>query len=601
MRGGVQWHSQNGSSAKIFDQFASHGVVVLDTHCTQLENLTQTIQTLYSRDRHMRKTILSTVTTPLLLILIILVLHPVQSQTCSESALLLPSSTATGGSRFRGNIFRISSSKGGYITQVKTGTQSGGLRVILQKSSDGTVSPPTWTGLYDQRVTVSSPEYTVFGVNIPVADGDVIMVGLYWEASRLYRYESYAPSLTAGLECVEWLSGVEDGLNAGVPTFFVPQSPSLATTTVYGASFIVESAPAATGTGTAGGAASCLLGTNLYSCSGYSCQLGVCQCPSGLSGGPFMESTTCSPLPSTTDRCSASTVLSVSSGSVGSVISNRIEESYLKNQECAWQIDPPSSNHQVTLSFVRFSTEPGFDTLQINSYDANAAVWRSWGDFSGVLPLGQAFEISLCGQLTLRFRSNAFVQSGGFYIGYTVSSTPSASCTQSGPRSLEDAIAVAPTTSSTSSSTSSSSSSSPSSSSSSSPEASASSTSDDGGSSDLLVLVLVLPGVFFVINLVLFSIYRAYRRRGAVDDDQPAEDRGTRTVSRRSGKKEGGKPAQARLSEWKRRNAVELGIDEEVSNSSSSYDTDPTTDDDGLPTYGQATSDHVRNRFLNIS
>ena len=100
-----------------------------------------------------------------------------------------------------------------------------------------------------------------------------------------------------------------------------------------------------------------------------------------------------------------------------------------------------------------------------------------------------------------------------------------------------------------------------------------------------MILIYVLPGVFLVITLVLVSIYRAYRRKGAIatrsvdydpNDDEHA-DRHRKKLSGRRLKKKGGKNGrkkgkkraaaqekkakQGLLSEWKRRNAVELGID----------------------------------------
>jgi len=160
----------------------------------------------------------------------------------------------------------------------------------------------------------------------------------------------------------------------------------------------------------------------------------------------------------------------------------------------------------------------------------------------------------------------------------------------------------------------------------------------------------MLPGAIIVTVLVFLSIYRSWRRRMAgqaqeVEYNADEEDSGTagqvhtdRVASKRSRK---ARPAtsttksarpQGRLSEWKKRNERELGIDsdsdetagtatdcddsgattatctegseyEYVEQSTSAMDTSDSgdkTDATEPPSYGKATSKTVRNRFLNM-
>ena len=585
---------------------------------------------------------LSIITTTVVVTIMALV---VVSECCHTDKIGSLGSSTSGSSRFRGNVFRAT--QAGYITEVLTGVSSGTLRIVIQKASTGsTPSSATWNGVYDgsNYVSGSLTDNRAYGFNVRVEVGDMFMVGFYMETSTTYRYQSYSSSLVSGLGCITWLSGASDGSNAGTPAFFLPSSPSFPNT-VYEASVIISSSPIAssTSTGVSTTSPACQAGTNGVVCSGYPCS-SSCQCPSGLDS--FMDTTDCSPRsslsPSTGPFCSGTERLTLSTGSTGVVESNPIGSSYQDSTACLWELFTPFSTSRVRLSILRFETESSYDSVEIRS--GSGGNFEVFGTYTGTLPQGSYFEIELCGDVAIEFTPDGSVEYSGFYIGYSVSSADS-SCTPSGARDLQ--AAQASTTSDVSSSSSSSSSS----------TASASSLgSSSSSSSNSMVLIYVLPGVFLVITLVLVSVYRAYRRKGAIatrsvdydpNDDEHADRHRKKLSGRRlkrakgKGGKKGKKGAakakaaqekrskQGRLSEWKRRNAVELGIDEDDMDdgdddsgattadvdvessayayeyvehtSSDEYDEDDEDSDDAAPpSYGKATSSTVRNRFLDL-
>ena len=411
------------------------------------------------------------------------------------------------GGNFRGNVFRVLTD--GVITEVAVDTEVGVQRVIVQRASNTTLdwslplsemlSGMSWTGEYDSDEVVDI-HGRVHGVRIPVTSGDIILVGVY--AAQFAEYSYSGGDVTEHVEalrCVQWMSGVVDGNNRNAPRFSVPATPRFLKDKVHAPSIVLSLMES----GSNGTRVQCSRGTNGVVCSGYPCGSDGCQCPPRSGAGKFMDSS-CSPvLWAPPSQCEPYTV--VPTRELRAYESNSIGSRYAPSR-CTWTMSPPSGHDAISLTFLRFATEPGFDFLTVyrGGHNSHPSSYTLWGSFSGSLPVGSNFEITICSNVMLVFRPDAVFSNSGFYFGVSSTSNTSAPCVESGPRNMMQAIA-----------------------STSSAGMSAPMRPDDENATKRVIVNYVLPVFGFVLILIGLWIFRDHRRRAvtqSVDYDPEQGD-----------------------------------------------------------------------------
>ena len=433
---------------------------------------------------------------------------------------------------FRGNVFRILTS--GVITGVSTRIPSTWQRVVIHRAANWTTPPASWTGLFDETVLSNTTGF-VHHVSVEVTAGDVIMVGMdrYRSPRRKFPLHQARPwGMAWPSSCVEWLAKVDDPSVQNAARFSAPANPTFSTLYVHETSIVLSN-----------GTRSCPMGSNGMVCSGYPCSSVTCKCPPRSGAGQYVDAS-CSPIQWVEPACDGHQLVSLRTegefkSTFRSIESNSVLETY-PTTLCSWRLFPPDSESGITLSFLRLDTEPGADVLSVSKFYRPAGYsspfrYDPWGSFSGQLPAGEYFEITICGSVRVKFEPNAASSPdhSGFYIGISVSTYPNTSCVESAPMTLPPP------------------------------------SSDDDWKMILVLIAVPAALVLLPIGIALCLVYVRRRRERSEERRRDASEAASDSASE---EERGG-----RLSDWKhRQHRIMTSSDE-----SSSYEYGHDEDDDG--------------------